>query len=77
MESPTRKFTHQNPTSITKLHEKVIWFYRHLCEEYDAPMITKFINETIPAAFKTMKDRQGMPSDMAMVKQCSSESLGN
>ena len=65
-----------NSASITKLHEKVIWFYRHLSEEYDVPIIYKFINETIPAAFKTMKDRQGLPTELALIKQYSSESLG-
>ena len=65
-------------SAITKLHEKVIWFYRHLCENDESPMIAKFINETIPAAFKTMKDRQGLPGmEMTLSKQGSSESLGS
>lgn len=38
-----------------KLHERVIWFYKRLCEEYDCPILPQFLQETIITAFKTSK----------------------
>ena len=55
--SPVRRNLFQNPGMITKLHEKVIWFYRSLCDEYGAPQASQFISETIPTCFKTVQDR--------------------
>ena len=51
--SPMRRYGNIgiNPSS-NKLHERVAWFYRRLCEEYDCPALPQFLQETIPAAFK-------------------------
>ena len=53
----------------------MIWFYRHLCEEYDSPVVHQFITETIPAAFKTMQKRQADSDDVGLGRQGSSENL--
>ena len=29
--------------NTTRLHEKVAWFYRRLCEEYDCPILPQFL----------------------------------
>lgn len=52
--SPLRRVGCQigtNPNS-TKLHHRVAWFYRRLCEEYECPILPQFLQETIPQAFK-------------------------
>ena len=44
-----------NVPHSNKLHERVIWFYKRLCEEYDCPILPQFLQETIITAFKPAK----------------------
>ena len=45
--SPSRRVGQAHTAGISantnKLHEKVTWFYRRLCEEYDCPILPQFI----------------------------------
>ena len=52
-QSPKRVALTVNSPNTNKLHEKVAWFYRRLCEEYDCPILPQFLQETIPTAFKS------------------------